>query len=78
MHICPSGHEIHSAADRDGQGHCLRCRHDWNVGYRSRQSAAMELARPLENHGIEVTRSNPPVDLDMLAALANGYESKPE
>lgn len=41
---------------------------------RSRQSAAMQLARELEKHGIPVTRSDPPVDLAALAAaLAAGY-----
>mgnify|MGYP006870799369 CR=1 FL=1 len=43
--------------------------------YRSRQSAAMALARALEDqHGIPVTRSTPPVDIvGLAAALAAGY-----
>lgn len=74
MHICPAGHEIHTSADRDGQGHCLQCRKTHNAGYRSRQRAALVLALALESHGVEVTRSEPPVDLEMLAAaLANGF-----
>lgn len=42
---------------------------------RSRQAAAMQLARELEDrHNIPVTRSDPPVDLAALAAaLAAGY-----
>lgn len=74
MHVCPSGHEINSAADRDGQGYCLRCRQDGARGYRSRQRAALELALALESHGVQVTRSEPPIDLQQLAAaLAHGY-----
>lgn len=73
---CPHGHEIHSAADRDADGWCKRCRKTKNVSYRSRQRAALELALALESHGVAVTRSEPPVDLQQLAAaLARGYPS---
>lgn len=74
-HICPRGHTVRSAQDRDGSGHCLQCRFQWNATYRSRQSAAMALARALEDeYGIAVTRSVPPVDIAGLArALAAGY-----
>lgn len=72
--VCPAGHEIHSADDRDADGWCRRCRKAKNVVYRTRQRAALELALALESHGIEVTRSEPPVDLQRLAvALADGY-----
>lgn len=76
MHTCPQGHEIRSSADRDSQGFCLACRHESNRSYRSRQSAALQLVRALEEeHGIPVTRSSPAVDLRQLAAaLANGYQ----
>lgn len=68
---CPQGHEIRSSADRDGQGYCLACRNDGAKTYRSRQSAALELARALEARGIQVTRSQPAVDIQQLAdALA--------
>jgi hypothetical protein len=74
--LCPHGHELRSAADRDADGWCRQCRRAKNVGYRSRQRAALELALALESHGIEVTRSEPPVDLQRLAvALADGYYS---
>ena len=74
MHTCPAGHEIYSSADRDGQRFCLSCRNDRNVSYRSRQRAALELALALESLGVEVTRSEPPIDRQQLAAaLAAGY-----
>lgn len=74
--VCPQGHEINSSADRDADGWCKRCRKAKNVTYRTRQRAALELALALESHGIEVTRSEPPVDLLALAVrLANGYRS---
>jgi hypothetical protein len=83
---CPQGHEIRSSADRDGQGYCLACRADGAKTHRSRQSAAIELARALEARGVQVTRSQPPVNIQQLAdALAgrlpaDGSEadSKPE
>jgi hypothetical protein len=71
MQTCPQGHQIHSSADRDGQGYCLTCRGAGAKTYRSRQSAALELARALEARGIQVTRSQPPIDIQQLAdALA--------
>lgn len=74
-HVCPHGHTVQTSQDRDGSGHCLQCRFQWNRTYRSRQSAAMALARALEDqHGIPVTRSQPPVDIvELAAALAAGY-----
>lgn len=74
---CPHGHEIHSAADRDSQSYCLQCRRFGARTYRSRQRAALELALALESFGIEVTRSDPPVDLRRLAAdLASAFDSE--
>lgn len=74
--MCPSGHEIRSAADRNADGWCRQCRNEKNIGYRSRQRAALELALALESHGVAVTRSEPPVDLQQLAAdLARSYTS---
>jgi hypothetical protein len=62
---------VRSSADRDTDGWCKQCRKSKNVAYRSRQSAALELARALEARGIEVTRSQPPIDIQQLAdALA--------
>lgn len=66
--VCPHGHDIHSAGDRDADGWCKRCRKAKNGVYRSRQRAALELALALESHGVAVTRSEPPVDLQQLAA----------
>ncbi len=77
MYVCPSGHEINSAADRDADGWCKQCRNRKNVSYRARQRAALELALALEAHGVEVTRSEPPIDLQQLAAaLADGYNPR--
>jgi hypothetical protein len=68
---CAHGHEIRSFADRDADRWCKQCRKSKNVSYRTRQSAALKLARTLEARGIQVTRSQPPVDLQQLAdALA--------
>ena len=72
MDTCPHGHEIHSAADRDGQGYCRSCRNDGARTYRSRSRAALELALALEAHGVQVTRSEPPIDLQTLAAALAG------
>ena len=71
---CPNGHEIRSAADRDADGWCKRCRKSKNVVYRTRQRAALALALALESRGVAVTRSEPPVDLQQLAAdLTRNY-----
>jgi len=83
---CAQGHEVRSSADRDSDGWCKQCRKSKNLTYRSRQSAALELARTLEDRGIHVTRSQPPIDIqqqaDALAGRlqADGSEadSKPE
>jgi hypothetical protein len=72
MDTCPHGHEIHSAADRDGQGYCRSCRNDGARTFRSRSRAALELALALEAHGVQVTRSEPPIDLQTLAAALAG------
>lgn len=72
--VCPQGHELKSSADRDADGWCRHCRKQKNATYRSRQRSALVLAMALESHGIEVTRRDPPVDLQALAsALASGY-----
>jgi hypothetical protein len=71
---CPHDHPINSSADRDADGWCKQCRRSKNVTYRSRQRAALELALALESHGVAVTRSEPRIDLERLAAaLANVY-----
>jgi hypothetical protein len=79
MHVCPSGHEVRSAADRDADGWCKQCRLAKNATYRSRQRTALQLATELEARGLPITRSDPPVDIHQLAAdLASGNEIRTE
>lgn len=68
MNTCVHGHAIRSSADRDETGYCRECRRRGARGYRSRAHAALELAIALEEYGIPVTRSEPPVDRRQLAA----------
>ncbi len=76
---CPHGHAIETTADRDADGWCKQCRKSKNVTYRGRQRAALELALALESHGVQVTRSEPPINLQRLAALlAAGITAQPE
>jgi hypothetical protein len=76
---CLNGHEQAGPLDYFDDGQCRHCDQGNQVRYRSRRRAAMELAQLLEAAGVEVMRSQPPVDLRQLAAaLANGYESQPD
>jgi hypothetical protein len=73
MYVCPNGHEIHSAADRDGQGYCRRCRADGARTFRGRQRAALELATALEAEGVEFMTTD---RAQLAAALVAGYTSE--
>lgn len=49
---CPQGHEIRSAADRDGQGFCRRCRADNARRRRVSDSMKLTMARAFEDAGV--------------------------
>lgn len=71
---CVHGHPQRGPTDYFPNGDCRHCDRDAQGRYRSRRRAAMELAVALESHGVEVMRSDPPVDLQRLAVtLADRY-----
>jgi hypothetical protein len=73
---CANGHQQRGPLDYFDDGRCRHCDRDHQATYRSRRRAAMELALALESQGVQVMRSEPPIDLQQLAtALANGYTS---
>lgn len=72
---CAHGHPQRGPADYFEDGQCRRCDRARQSRYRTRRRAAVELAQALESYGVQVMRSDPPVDLQQLAAaLAGGYE----
>ncbi|AQT81375.1 hypothetical protein B1R94_22160 [Mycolicibacterium litorale] len=74
--VCAHGHEQRGPLDYFDDGQCRHCDRRNQARYRTRRSAAMELARALEAHGVEVMRAEPPVDLQRLAeALAGSYKA---
>lgn len=71
---CNHGHPQRGPLDYFDDGQCRECDRGNQGRYRTRRRAAMELAQLLESHGVQVMRSEPPVDLQQLAAaLAYGY-----
>ena len=75
-HECANGHELRGPLDTFDDGRCRRCDKTYGATYRTRRRAAVELAQYLEAEGIAVMRTEPPIDLAMLAkALANGFDS---
>lgn len=71
---CSRGHPQRGPADYFDDGQCRACDRVRQSRYRSRRRAAVELAHALEAHGVQVLRSEPPIDLQQLAAtLADGY-----
>lgn len=49
---CPQGHKIHTAADRDGQGHCRRCQRDRQRQRRVSDGMKLAVARAFEKAGV--------------------------
>lgn len=77
MHFdtCANGHQQRGPLDYFDDGRCRHCDRVHQATYRTRRRAAMELALALESQGVQVMRSEPPVDLQQLAAaLAHGYK----
>lgn len=58
---CPQGHEIRTAADRDGQGYCRRCRADNERRRRVSKSAALMVVRTFEAAGVRFESDGVPV-----------------
>lgn len=55
---CPSGHDTSTAAARDSQGHCRRCRRE----KRAADSAALMVVRALEKAGARFLADGKPLD----------------
>lgn len=71
---CSHGHPQRGPADYFDDGQCRQCDRDNQGRYRTRRRAAMELALALEAEGVQVMRSEPPVNLRQLATtLARGF-----
>ena len=66
--ICSHGHPQRGPFDYFDDGQCRHCDRNNQGRYRSRRRAALELAQALEAHGVEVMRSDPPIDVQGLAA----------
>ncbi|CAN5578834.1 hypothetical protein BH09ACT8_BH09ACT8_27130 [soil metagenome] len=58
---CPQGHDINTAADRDGQGYCKQCRSDRARRRRAGDSAALMVVRALEAAGAQFQSDGVPV-----------------
>jgi hypothetical protein len=75
---CANGHPQRGPLDYLPDGRCRHCDRDHQAKYRTRRRAAMELAQALESHGVQVMRSEPPVDIQSLAAaLVAGFDPGP-
>jgi len=75
---CANGHPQRGPIDYFDDGQCRHCDQGNQARYRTRRRAAMELAQALESHGVQVLRSEPPIDVQQLAAaLAAGIDSEP-
>jgi hypothetical protein len=59
---CPQGHEIRSAADRDGQGFCKKCRADGARKRRIGKEAALMVVRALEAAGARFQTDGVPAE----------------
>ncbi|KLI04071.1 MULTISPECIES: hypothetical protein [Mycolicibacterium] len=59
---CPQGHEIRSAADRDGQGYCKRCKADNDKRRRVGKEAALMVVRAFEAAGVRFENDGIPVE----------------
>ncbi|CAN5352686.1 hypothetical protein BH11ACT6_BH11ACT6_01730 [soil metagenome] len=76
---CTHGHPQSGPFDYFDDGQCRRCDQGNQARYRTRRRAAVELAQLLEANGVQVMRSDPPVDLEQLAALlAAGLHPQPD
>ena len=71
---CPQGHAIRSAADRDGQGYCRKCRADNARKRRVGESAALMVVRALEAAGATFQNDGMPVEpAEVARQLAEAY-----
>lgn len=71
---CPSGHEIRTAADRDGQGYCRKCRAEYQRRRNVGNSAALIVVRALEAAGAKFQNDGVPADPAAVARqLAEAY-----
>lgn len=73
---CPQGHEIRTAADRDGQGHCRKCMADRARRRRVADSAALTVVRVLEKAGAVFQSDGKPAEpAEVARQLAEAYEA---
>jgi len=71
---CPQGHEIRSAADRDKQGYCRRCRAERAKRRRVGNHAALTVVRALETAGARFENDGVPVaPTEVARQLADLY-----
>lgn len=59
---CPQGHEIRTAADRDGNGYCRKCRADNEKRRRAGKEAALLVVKAFEAAGCRLVIDGQPVD----------------
>jgi hypothetical protein len=74
---CPQGHEIRSAADRDGQGHCRACMADRSRQRRVSDSMKLTIARAFEGAGVRFEDDDglPVTPTEVARQLAALYEA---
>jgi hypothetical protein len=74
---CPQGHEIRSAADRDGQGYCKACRRDGARQRRVSQSMKLTLVKAFEDVGIRFEDDDgaPVAPAEVVRQIVAVYES---
>lgn len=69
---CPQGHDTSTAAARDSQGHCRRCRRE----RRAADSAALMVVRALEKAGARFQDNGVPIAPAQFAReLSEAYQA---
>lgn len=76
---CPQGHDIRTAADRDGQGHCRACERDRQRRRRVSDSMKLSIARAFEAAGVrfEEDDGSPVAPAEVVRQLVAIYEGSP-
>lgn len=74
---CPQGHQIRSAADRDGQGHCRECERGRQRRRRVSNAMKLAIARAFEEAGVrfEGDDGEPVTPAEVVRQLTFLYET---
>jgi hypothetical protein len=75
--MCPQGHEIRSAADRDGQGHCRACERDRQRRRRVGNAMKLAIAQAFEDVGVRFEDDDgaPVAPTEVVRQIVSLYEA---